>query len=114
MHYGDEYQEKNESLRIVVYKHGIAGKEPEYNAKGLLKDETVHYAITSIQECKLFSPRTLKDLLKFPYKHLNKFLSDKPFEIWMEVTLKEDEDGNIQMTGYEDVSMHPDDSKRLH
>jgi hypothetical protein len=116
MHYGDEHQAKNQKLRIVVYKHGVAGKvsKPEYKPDGLLKRNSVSYQIASIQECHLFDVGILYRMMKDPYKYLNKALSDKPFEEWMELEITSPDYDKIEVLSVTNVSKHPDDSKRLH
>lgn len=114
MHYGDEYQEKNQKLRIVVYKHGIAGKDPEYKKDGLLKKACVHYAISSIQECQLFDVGLLYRMIRDSYPYLNKALSDKPFEKWFELEIISPDYDKVEVISITDVSEHPDDWKRLH
>jgi hypothetical protein len=52
--------------------------------------------------------------MKDPYKYLNKALSDKPFEEWMELEIASPDYDKIEVLSVTNVSKHPDDSKRLH
>ncbi len=114
MHYGDEYQEKNQKLRIGVYKHSIAGKPAEYTKKGLLKKGTVDYEISSIQECHLFDVGILFRMLKEPFKYLNKSMSNQKFEEWYILEITSPDYDKIEVLSIENVSKAPEDWKRLH
>ena len=112
MHYGDEEHIEKEKLDIVVYKHGT-GKE-DYTKKGMLRESSVDYEVTSIQECSFFRPRLLQQILKKPYKFLNNRLSDKPFETWYQLSIKAKDWDIIEIISCDNVNDDKNDIKKLH
>lgn len=114
MHYGDEYQEKNQKLRIGVYKHKVAGNPVKFNENGLLERETVHYDISSIQECRLFDVGLLYRMIDDPYKYINEAMSKEKFEEWYILEIESPEYDKIRVISIENVSKAPEDWKRLH
>ena len=114
MHYGDEYQSKNQKLRIGVYKHSVAGKPATTTKKGFLKRGTVYYDISSIQECHLFDVGLLFRMIKDPYKYLNEAMSKEKFEEWYILEIESPEYDKIRVLSIENVSKAPEDWKRLH
>ncbi len=112
MHYQDEKYFKNNKLVLVVYKHGTPGKV-RYNKNDLLTERSVTYDVTSIQKCKLFSPRFLSKIVNNTYEYFNEHLSRFPFEQWYEIEVRQTLDG-IEVLNILDVTDHKSEFKRLH
>ena len=127
MHYGDRKQNKSNILTIVVYKHGIMGRDvykhgimgwkPRYKKDGTLSRSSVDYDVTSIQKCQYFPPRILRNLLSDTYSHVNTKMSKLPFEKYYElelVTRIRDMQLLVHVLSVKDVTDSKNEFKRLH
>ena len=114
MHYGDPEQEKNFSLEIVVYIHGVCGAKEKRKKDGRWSIKCVDYQITSIRDCKFVSPFFLRRLMLNPYTLLAELLKDVPFESWIRLKILKEDDHKISEWEMELVDDHLDELMRLH
>lgn len=113
MHYTDDFQLKNNILKIVVYKHGTTSK-PKHKKNGQIFRNCVAYEIANFQMCYLFPTNLLRKILEDPYFFFNEKLTSKKFEEWYELTIKQIDWDTIKITHIRNVSNDSNDSLRLH
>lgn len=79
MHYDDIYVYDKQRLVFVAYKHSTL-RSHRVNKNGSTNRTSVDYVVTSIQECHLFPPYILTNIIKDPYKFVDPILKDEPYE----------------------------------
>jgi len=103
MHYGDEEWEKENRLKVVIYKHEILNKEGEFE-----------YDICSIQECKyipLHSLEKFQHTFQYLFPTILKGLEKEKFYL---MTVYMDRSFKFGMCEIEDVTDSEDKFLRLH
>ena len=100
MHYSDPEQLEGNLLKLVIYIH----TEDDSN------ELTVQ--VTSIQECKYFSPRILQKILMIPEHFINP--TGLETESWLLISMKDEGYGCISITAIENVSESNNEFHRLH
>lgn len=120
MHYGDKLQIRDSKLILIIYNHEILGCKLENRIKvdNTWSKRYVDYAVTSIQYCEFFNPRTLMKILKDPYKFVNNEFSkrelDPKNEGWFEVHFTTTDGYNAKITKIWNVDKSMNHFKHLH
>lgn len=113
MHYNHPDILRDQILKIIVYKHQDG--DIKYGKDGLLLGQSVDYEVASVRHCYGVRPRLLADIIKAPFKYLNKHLSALPFEHWYLITLGADETGcKVGDIHVKDVTEEADPTLFLH
>lgn len=102
MHYGDTEQLENNSLNIVIYKHGTP------------KEDVFEYMVESIQSCKYFPPNILKNILTNPNKYFSEKFKNKKSEEFYLTTIKIVDINDTLTWSIKNVSKRKNEFYRLH
>ena len=110
MHYTDKEQLDRNTLELGMYIHEVMGTSDD------LHDHDIHIEISSIQNCRYFSPRILYKMLKNPNKYFKniKEINSLDRERWFIAKIKQTDWDDILIENIEYVSEDADDILRLH